>query len=121
MSGSRHDPSLAMSLLFLFQILTVAVSGLLRTETARVWIFLLPLLMFPIGNELARWRFFSTPSGLLLPLVPDELSASEHEPDILANAVWESMVRPPSDHGSPWGSTTVASVEDMPTGASVIK
>ena len=58
MSGSRHDPSLAMSLLFLFQILTVAVSGLLRTETARVWIFLLPLLMFPIGNELARWRFF---------------------------------------------------------------
>ena len=58
MSGSRHDPSLAMSLLFLFQILTVAVSGLLRTETARVWIFLLPLLMFPIGNELAGWRFF---------------------------------------------------------------
>ena len=58
MSGSRHDPSLAMSLLFLFQILTVAVSGLLRTETARVWIFLLPLLMFPIGNELTEWRFF---------------------------------------------------------------
>ena len=58
MSGSRYDPSLAMSLLFLSQILTVAVSGLLRTETARVWIFLLPLLMFPIGNELAGWRFF---------------------------------------------------------------
>ena len=58
MSGSRYDPSLVMSLLFLFQILTVAVSGLLRTETARVWIFLLPLLMFPIGNELAGWRFF---------------------------------------------------------------
>jgi len=33
----------------------VALTGLLRTETARVWIFLLPLLFFPAGLELRTW------------------------------------------------------------------
>lgn len=37
------------------QILVVAIAGLIPTETARVWIFLMPLLMFPIGEELSRW------------------------------------------------------------------
>jgi len=36
------------------QPLIVALTGLLATETARVWIFLTPLLAFPAGRELAR-------------------------------------------------------------------
>lgn len=35
--------------------LIVAVTGLLQSETARVWIFLLPLLMLPASLELSRW------------------------------------------------------------------
>src|SRR5262249_42758727 len=41
----------------LAQLLVVAVLGLLPGETARVWMFLLPLLMLPVGLELARWTF----------------------------------------------------------------
>jgi hypothetical protein len=41
----------------LLQILILAVLGVLPGETARVWIFLLPLLMLPVGLELARWTF----------------------------------------------------------------
>lgn len=37
------------------QLVLVAVIALLPGETARVWIFLLPLLMAPAGLELARW------------------------------------------------------------------
>jgi hypothetical protein len=33
----------------------VAVTGLLQSETSRVWNFMLPLLMVPIGLELSRW------------------------------------------------------------------
>jgi len=33
----------------------VALTGLIQAETARVWIFLLPLLMIPAGLELSRW------------------------------------------------------------------
>lgn len=36
------------------QLLFTAISGLLQSETARVWNFFLPLLMLPIGLELAR-------------------------------------------------------------------
>jgi hypothetical protein len=43
------------ALLFVAQILAVALTGLLPGETIRVWIFLLPLVMFPAGLELARW------------------------------------------------------------------
>lgn len=39
-----------------FQILVVAVTGLLPGETARVWIFLLPLLLLPVGLELSEWK-----------------------------------------------------------------
>jgi len=35
--------------------LTVALTGLIQAETARVWIFMLPLLMMPAGVELSRW------------------------------------------------------------------
>lgn len=37
------------------QIVTVAALGLLQAETARVWNFMLPLPMIPIGLELSRW------------------------------------------------------------------
>ena len=35
--------------------LLVALTGLLQAETARVWIFLLPLLLLPASLELSRW------------------------------------------------------------------
>jgi len=37
------------------QIALVPVLGLVRGESARLWIFLIPLLVFPAGVELARW------------------------------------------------------------------
>jgi hypothetical protein len=37
------------------QIVTVALAALLPGETARLWMVLLPLLMAPIGIELANW------------------------------------------------------------------
>jgi hypothetical protein len=33
----------------------VDLSGLLRAETARVWLFLQPLAVIPAGAELSRW------------------------------------------------------------------
>ncbi|HEX8523935.1 MAG TPA: hypothetical protein VF669_16900 [Tepidisphaeraceae bacterium] len=37
------------------QPVIVALTGLLRVETSRVWIFMLPLLAVPVGLELSRW------------------------------------------------------------------
>ncbi|MGH7176187.1 MAG: hypothetical protein ACREJC_02295 [Tepidisphaeraceae bacterium] len=37
------------------QILVVAISGLLQSETFRVWQFLLPLILIPASVELAAW------------------------------------------------------------------
>jgi len=45
----------AAVLICLVQILVVAATGLLKCETARVWIFLLPLLAIPGGAEIAGW------------------------------------------------------------------
>ncbi len=42
-------------LLCLAQPVAVAITGLLQLETARVWNFMLPLLMLPIGLELRTW------------------------------------------------------------------
>ena len=39
----------------LVQIGVVAVWGLIPVETARVWLFMMPLLMLPVGIELAQW------------------------------------------------------------------
>ncbi len=53
----RSDPRSRLTrivVLCLLQLLVVAVSGLLQAETLRVWNFLLPLLMLPVGMELAR-------------------------------------------------------------------
>jgi hypothetical protein len=41
--------------LAVLQIVGVALTGLVASETARVWIFMQPLLMIPVGLELRRW------------------------------------------------------------------
>jgi hypothetical protein len=51
---SRH--LLTVVLLCLAQPVVVALLGLIPTETARVWLFMLPLLMVPVGLTLARWN-----------------------------------------------------------------
>jgi hypothetical protein len=43
-------------LLCLLQPIAVAVIGLLATETARVWIFMFPVVLVPAGLELRSWR-----------------------------------------------------------------
>lgn len=45
-----------LSLLVWVQLLIVALTALLPGETARVWLFLLPLLALPAGIEMARWK-----------------------------------------------------------------
>jgi hypothetical protein len=41
--------------LALLELVAVAISGTLAAETARVWIFLQPLLALPVGRELSTW------------------------------------------------------------------
>jgi len=53
-TAERTD--LALTLVGLATILTVDVSGLLRGEAARVWLFLQPLLVVPVAVELSRQR-----------------------------------------------------------------
>ncbi len=38
------------------QFLIVAGTGVLITETARIWAFMLPMLMLPVGLELSKWK-----------------------------------------------------------------
>jgi hypothetical protein len=49
-----------LTVVALATILTVDVSGLLRGESTRVWLFLQPLVIVPVAIELARfpwnWR-----------------------------------------------------------------
>jgi hypothetical protein len=47
---------MTLTLIGLATILTVDLSGLLRGETARVWLFLQPLLVVPVALELGRLR-----------------------------------------------------------------
>jgi hypothetical protein len=46
-------------LLCLVQVVGVALFGVLPSETARTWLFLFPLLLFPAGMELHRWNLTS--------------------------------------------------------------
>lgn len=46
----------AIALVSISQFVAIAAIGLLQTESARIWIFMYPFLMLPIGLELARWR-----------------------------------------------------------------
>jgi hypothetical protein len=55
-SKRADSPELRLSLaLCLAQPALVAVLGLLQSETARVWNFMLPLLLLPAALELSRW------------------------------------------------------------------
>jgi len=56
-NGDAGQPRavIPLALLSMGQLVAVAVSGLLQLETARVWNFMLPLLMIPVGLELRRW------------------------------------------------------------------
>jgi hypothetical protein len=49
--------SLPIVMLCLAQILVVGISGLIGPETWRLWIFMMPMLMAPVGLELSRWKF----------------------------------------------------------------
>jgi hypothetical protein len=66
--SAGHPEHWDTGLLFVAQVFAVALTGLLPGETIRVWIFLLPLLMFPAGLELAtwpaRWRAFAYASSV---------------------------------------------------------
>jgi hypothetical protein len=49
-------PQARIALVSVLQFFIIAVVGLLQTETSRIWIFMYPMLMLPIGLELAGWR-----------------------------------------------------------------
>jgi len=51
----QRDNRAILVLLCLIQPLIVAATGLLQCETARVWSFMQPLVLIPVGIELARW------------------------------------------------------------------
>jgi hypothetical protein len=72
----------ALMLIGLATVLTVDISGLLRGETARVWLFLQPLLVVPVALELARirwpWRIsILTMQWWLLVLIKSKMSFIE--------------------------------------------
>jgi hypothetical protein len=72
----------ALMLIGLATVLTVDFSGLLRGETARVWLFLQPLLVVPVALELARvrwpWRIsLLTLQWWLLVLIKSKMSFIE--------------------------------------------
>ncbi len=71
------------------QPIVVAALGLIPTETARVWLFMLPLLMVPVGLSLARWSeamragtYFSL--WLILVVTCQHMSFVVLEGDVLA-------------------------------------
>ncbi len=58
----RHQwntPQFRIAVLCIVQIALVALTGAVQCETARVWMFMLPMLALPIGLELSRWNFGS--------------------------------------------------------------
>lgn len=53
----RGEAGTALTLIGLATVLTVDLSGMLRGEAARVWLFLQPFLIVPVAIELARARW----------------------------------------------------------------
>jgi hypothetical protein len=51
----RQSKLAAVALICIAQPCLVGALGLLQTETARVWLFMQPLILVPIGLELANW------------------------------------------------------------------
>src|SRR6185369_17738168 len=54
--GKTAPANIDLAFPALIQFVVVAATGLLAAETARVWLFMVPLLMIPVGAELARWN-----------------------------------------------------------------
>jgi 4-amino-4-deoxy-L-arabinose transferase-like glycosyltransferase len=52
----QREEHLALVAVCLAQPLLVALSGMIQSETARVWNFMLPLLLLPAALELSRWN-----------------------------------------------------------------
>jgi len=46
---------LQIALVCIAQFLVVDFGGIVQTETSRIWIFMYPMLMLPIGLELSKW------------------------------------------------------------------
>jgi len=57
-SAFRQGPSpqSRVAILSVLQFVLIALTGALQVETARIWMFMLPMLMLPVGLELANWR-----------------------------------------------------------------
>jgi hypothetical protein len=55
-ANGKRDARTKIVLLGLAQIVFVAFAGLIQGETSRLWIFLLPMLMMPVGLELSKWE-----------------------------------------------------------------
>ena len=55
----RYERDRALTLIAVATILTVDLTGFLRGETARLWLFCQPLLVVPVALELSsyRWRW----------------------------------------------------------------
>ena len=56
----EFDPTrkeVALTLIGLVTILTIDLTGTLRGEAARVWLFLQPLVVVPVAMELYRFRW----------------------------------------------------------------
>ena len=52
----RTEPRrMLLAMICVAQPIVVAATGLMQTETARTWCFMLPLVAVPVGLELSRW------------------------------------------------------------------
>jgi hypothetical protein len=49
-------PRARIALVSVSQFVVIALVGLLQTESARIWIFMYPMLILPVGLELAKWK-----------------------------------------------------------------
>jgi hypothetical protein len=52
---NEFPPVAQVALASVSQFLVIALFGILQTESARIWIFMYPMLMLPIGLELSTW------------------------------------------------------------------
>ena len=60
---NKERPDIMLSVLGLATILIVDLSGLLSTETARLWLFMQPLIVVPVALEL---RAFAPSNRLII-------------------------------------------------------
>jgi hypothetical protein len=52
----RRLPHVRLLALIAAQVAIVWLTGLMRCETARLWLFMFPLILLPVGIELATWQ-----------------------------------------------------------------